>query len=48
MLIAEVFVDDIIFGGNDDMSMTFVDEMKEEFEMSLIGEIKKFIGLQVQ
>lgn len=34
MLIVEVFVDDIIFGGNDDMSMTFADEMKKEFEMS--------------
>lgn len=42
MLIAKVFVDDIIFGGNDDMSLNFVEEMKKEFEMSLIGEIKKF------
>lgn len=48
VLIVEVFVDDIIFRGNDDMCMTFADEMKEEFEMSLIGEIKKFIGFQVQ
>lgn len=44
MLIAKVFVDDIIFGGNYDMCMDFADIMKKEFEMSLIGEIKFFIG----
>lgn len=47
ILICEVFVDDIIFGGDDKMSHAFVDEMKE-FEISLIGEIKFFIGLQIQ
>lgn len=45
MLIEEVFVDCIISGGNGHMSMTFVDEMKEEFELHLIAEIKFFIGL---
>lgn len=30
------------------MSHEFADEMKKEFEMSLIGEIKFFIGLQIQ
>lgn len=30
------------------MSHEFVDEIKKEFEMSLIGEIKFFIGLQIQ
>lgn len=39
ILICEVFVDDIIFGGDDEMSHVFADEMKKEFEMSLIGEI---------
>lgn len=43
-----MFVDDIIFGGDDEMSHAFVDEMKKEFEMSLIGEIKFLIGLQIQ
>ncbi|GLJ31301.1 hypothetical protein SUGI_0627870 [Cryptomeria japonica] len=46
-LVSEVFVDDIIFGGNDDMSDDFVNEMKSEFEMSLVGEIKFFIGCKV-
>ncbi|GLJ30903.1 hypothetical protein SUGI_0614950 [Cryptomeria japonica] len=47
MLIAEVFVDDIIFGGNDNMSMTFADEMKEEFEMSLIGTQKEMVAVEI-
>lgn len=47
ILITEVFVDNIIFGGDDEMSMYFDDEMKKEFEMSMIGELKFFIGLKV-
>lgn len=43
-----MFVDDIIFGGNDDMSNDFANEIKSDFEMSLVGEIKNFIGLQIQ
>lgn len=35
ILVSEVFVDDIIFGGNDDMHDDFANEMKSEFEMSL-------------
>lgn len=48
ILICEVFCDDIIFGGDDKMSHEFANEMKKEFEMSLTGEIKFFIGLQIQ
>lgn len=48
ILICEVFVDDIIFGGDDKMSHAFADEMKKALEMSLIREIKFFIGLQIQ
>ena len=47
MLIIVIFVDDIIFRGNDEASDKFVDEMKNEFEMSMIGEIKFFLGLQI-
>lgn len=46
ILLVEVFVDDIIFGGNDEMGFIFFEEMKE-FELSMIGEIKFFIGLQI-
>lgn len=48
ILVCEVFFDDIIFGGDDKMSHDFAEEMKKEFEMSLIGKIKFFIGLQIQ
>lgn len=48
ILICEVFLHDIIFGGDDKTSHVFADEMKKEFKMSLIGEIKFFIGLQIQ
>lgn len=47
ILIIEVFVDEIIFEGNDEMSNKFYEEMKDEFEMSMIGEMKFFLGLQI-
>ena len=34
------FVDDIIFGGNDEASNKFFDEIKDEFEMSMIFDMK--------
>lgn len=48
VLLCEVFVDDIIFGGHDDMCHAFANELKKEFKISLIGEIKFFIGLEIQ
>ena len=45
LLIIIVCVDDIIFGGNDEDSDKFTKEMKNEFEMSMIGELKFFLGL---
>ena len=42
LLIVVVFVDNIIFGGNDEASDKFVDEIKNEFEMSMIGEMKLY------
>ena len=45
LMILVIFVDDIIFGGNDNESDKFAEEMKKEFEMSMIGEMKYFLGL---
>ena len=45
ILLAEIFVDDIIFGGQDGLCKAFANEMKKEFEMSMFGEIKFFVGL---
>ena len=47
IIISEIFVDDIIFGGKEVLSKDFADKMKHEFEMSMFGEIKFFVGLQV-
>ena len=47
LLIIIVFVDDIIFGGNNVASDKFLKDMKNEFEMSMIGEMKFSLGLQI-
>jgi hypothetical protein len=48
ILIIEVYVDDIIFGSDDDrMSQKFSKDMQNEFEMSLLGELSFFLGLQI-
>ena len=48
MIIIEVYVDDIIFGSDDDqLSKEFAKDMQHEFEMSLLGELSFFLGLQI-
>jgi hypothetical protein len=48
MIIVEVYVDDIIFGSDDEkMSKDFTRMMQQEFEMSLLGELNFFLGLQI-
>jgi len=43
-----IYVDDIIFGGSkDEMCKHFANQMQTEFEMSMIGELSFFLGLQV-
>ena len=47
MVIIVVYVDDIIFRSNLQMiSVKFGSEMKKEFEMSMLGELTFFLGLQ--
>ena len=46
-MILVIFIDEIMFGGNDEESEKFLEEMKKEFEMSMIGEMKYFLGLQI-
>eukprot|EP00253_Pinus_taeda_P024064 PITA_24064 len=49
LLILVVYVDDIIFGSNEEaMRQNFALVMQKEFEMSLLGELTYFLGLQVQ
>jgi len=48
-LIAQIYIDDIIFGATlDFLAHEFAEEMKQEFEMSMIGELNCFLGLQVK
>eukprot|EP00253_Pinus_taeda_P004898 PITA_04898 len=49
LLILVAYVDDIIFSSNEEaMSQSFALVMQKEFEMSLLGELAYFIGLQIQ
>ena len=48
MIIIEVYVDDIIFGSDDDrLSQQFAKDMQSEFEMSMLGELNFFLGRQI-
>jgi hypothetical protein len=49
ILLIEVYIDDIIFGSNDDrLSQKFVKDMQNEFEMSLLEEPSFFLGPQIR
>ena len=41
-------MDDTLFTGKDDECKEFLEQMNKEFEMSMFGEIKFFVGLQIQ
>jgi hypothetical protein len=48
LLLIEVYVDDIIFGSDDDrLIQKFAKDMQNEFEMSLLGELSFFLGIQI-
>jgi hypothetical protein len=45
----QIYVDDIVFGGSShNLVSNFADEMSREFEMSMMGELQYFLGLQIQ
>ena len=49
LIIAQIYVDDIIFGGfPKTLVNNFINIMKSEFEMSLVGELSYFMGLQIK
>ena len=48
-LLVQVYVDDIIFGStNKDMCEEFSLMMQGEFEMSMMGKMNYFLGLQIK
>lgn len=49
MFIVQVYVDDIIFGGtNDSFRGEFAQLMNSKFEMSMMGDLNFFLGLQTK
>jgi hypothetical protein len=49
ILIVQVYVDDIFFGGSSNSLVArFADDMSMEFEMSMMGEFQFFLGLQIK
>ena len=48
LIVAQVYIDDIIFGSTkDELAHNFSKLMQVEFEMSMIGELTHFLGLQI-
>ena len=48
-LLVQIYVDDIIFGGSSHaLNAKFADSMSREFEMSMMGELTFFLGLQIK
>ena len=48
LIVAQVYVDNIIFGSTkDELAHNFSKLMQVEFEMSMIGDLNHFIGLQI-
>jgi murein endopeptidase len=44
-----VYIDDIVFGGSSNSIVTrFAEDMSREFEMSMMGEMQFFLGLQIK
>ena len=49
LIVAQVYVDDIIFGlTKDELAHGFSKLMQAEFEISMIGELNHFLGLQIR
>ena len=49
IILVQIYVDDIIFGATQDsLCEEFVAAMQGEFEMSMMGELSFFLGLQVK
>ena len=49
LFVCQIYVDDIIFGCTDQRySDEFAYTMSEEYQMSMMGELKFFLGLQIR
>jgi hypothetical protein len=49
ILIEQVYVDDIVFGGlSNSLVARFAEDMRREFEMSMMGELQFFLVIQIK
>ena len=49
ILVAQIYVDDIVCGSiSSDLALSIVEQMKTEFEMSMVGELTFFLELQIR
>jgi hypothetical protein len=49
ILIVQVYMDDIVFGGlSNSLVARFAEHMSREFEMRMMGELQFFLGLQIK
>jgi hypothetical protein len=49
ILIVQVYVDDIVFSGSSNSLVArFAEDMSREFEMSMMGELQFFLGVQIK
>jgi hypothetical protein len=49
ILTVQLYVDDIVFGGSSNSLVArFAEDMSGEFEMSMMGELQFFLGLQIK
>jgi hypothetical protein len=45
----QVYVDDIVLGGSSNYLVArFADDVRREFEMSMMGELKFYLGIQIK
>jgi hypothetical protein len=49
ILIVQVYMDDVVFGGSSNSLVArFAEDMSREFEMSMMGELPFFLGIQIK
>ncbi|WRX14093.1 Integrase [Theobroma cacao] len=49
LIVVQIYVDDIVFGAtNEALCKNFAKEMQDEFEMSMLGKLKYFLGFQIK
>jgi hypothetical protein len=49
IMIVQIYVDDIVFGGSSNSLVSrFAENMRREFEMSMMGELQFLLGLQIK